>query len=147
MSTYEERVDRQEKMDRAVKRATAYLRSAEQRLYASQHVRGYISSWYYNLLEQALDTAAVIVRYLPADYFQDNDVPDYFGILGGASYKHNLSDDLLEKAKAVVAEIERRRERADVLRRIAALENVTGRTSEEAAAYRAKAAELRRGLD
>jgi hypothetical protein len=122
----------QEKIERDVKRALAYLHNCQTWLWHE----GLVSTrwrWfdYGRLLEQAIDTAATIVEHLPDSYFETDD--DY-----------NESDDWLAEALKLVAAIEARREADRKRRRIEALENVTGRTPEEAELYRAKADELRR---
>lgn len=108
-----------------------------------------VSSSYEELLHMMLDAAHDIVEALPDDCFETNPVEDVFGlraVLGDfLSGKYNPSDQSLEDAQKIVASLIRRRGQADVDRRIRALENVEGRTPEEAASYLQKAEELRRG--
>ncbi len=122
-----------DRIDRLVKTATTYARKAEAALdwaaYAKVSIP--VSPSYPTLLDALLDAAAAIVkRGIPDDYFDKTD-------------GYNLSDDMLERARKVVAAIEDRRVEASDEARIRALENVQGRTPEEAAAYLAKAAEMR----
>lgn len=135
------RVEAYEKRGRAVKLAVTYLRKAELWLYPHPGLPDDPAYW--TLLDQGIETATEIVRALPDSFFRDERVDDTFGMLGGGTHTLNLSDSVLEHAKKLVAEVERRRERGDALRRIGQLENTTGRTPEEAEAYRAKASELR----
>lgn len=106
-----------------------------------------VSTSYQDLLDLMLRAARDIIEVLPDSYFESSKVEDVLGlraILGEfLSDKFNASDTPLEDAEKIVAMIVARRGRADVLRRAELLENVDGRTPEEAEAYRAKAVELR----
>lgn len=131
-------VEAYEKRERALKFAITYLRKATMML----HPRDYwqrVSSAYWTLLDEALDTACEIVKELPDEFFVTEEVESVFGLPGG---KLNLSDGPLEKVEKLVALLERRRSEGKKQRRIALLSNVEGRTPEEAEAFRAKAAEL-----
>lgn len=154
MSDYSEQIWLRDKIDLTVKTATTYLRKAGGALYwttkdRTAQVRP-ISSWYWALLDQALDTAADIIEALPDDFFEDRPLGDPLGVnavLGlNANERYNTSDGPLERAQKVVAALEARREKTVALRLIHALENTTGRTEIEADAFRAKAAELREKL-
>lgn len=133
-----DRMKMYEKMDRIAKRATSYLRSASLWLPESKSM----PVQYWTLLDQAVDTAKDIVEHLPDDFFETREIPDLFGLTGG-TFKHNVSDASLEKAEALVAAIKARRSRGDRLELIRKLENTTGRTEQEAAMYRDRAAQLR----
>lgn len=151
----QERIFLSDKIDLAVKVATTYLRKSGNALYWTTKDRTTrirpISSWYWALLNQALDTANDIVKELPDDFFEDRPLGDPLGIndeLGlSSNERFNLSDEPLEKAEKVVAALQARRKRTVVLRKIHALENTDGRTEEEAKVYRAKADELRQTLE
>lgn len=147
-TTYRERMALREKVERSAKMATTYLRKAGGALHWSTDRP--ISVSYWTLLEQALQTALDIVEELPDDFFVSSEVEDYFGIGDALDLgAHNSSDEPLEAARKLLAAIEARRERGNVMRRIVAMENTTGRTEIEAAAFREKARELRKahGLD
>jgi hypothetical protein len=125
-------------IERSVKMATTYLRKAENGLYEISPP----STYYWTLLDQALETASSIILKLPDEFFEGTPSTDPLGLgLGGGRF--NLSDGPLEAAEKVVAALKARRERGDALRRIEALENTTGRTPEEAESYIATAAGLR----
>jgi hypothetical protein len=153
--TFYERQAIQDKVDRTVKRTTSYLKSAERFLHMGIGMPP--SVWYWDLAEQAIGTATEVVEALPDHYFQTEELQDYFGLMDEMKERlgddwdpgpntYNVSDDLLEKARALVAAIEKRREHEKILRRIRALENTTGRTPEEAEQYKAAAAKLREKL-
>lgn len=154
--TYSERLAAIERRDRSVKMATTYLKKARDGLYWLPWPP---SVWHQWLLDQALDTALEIVKYLPDDFFEWRTSTDFFGIreaieeaLGEHldtdwSDRFNSSDEALEAAEKLVAAIRARRERGKMLERIARLEAVSGRTDAEAAAHLAKAAELRRKME
>lgn len=151
-TTYAAQLALRDKVELAVKMATTYLRKASGALYWTTADRATkvrpIPSDYWALLDQALDTAADIIDALPEDFFEDRPLGDPLGIneeLGFSSDElFNMSDGPLERAEKVIAAIRARRERTVALRRILALERTDGRTEDEAAAYRAKAADLRR---
>lgn len=133
----------QEQIERSVKMAIAYLRRAESAIHWTE--RRPIDVAYWRLLEQALSTAAEIVKALPDSYFEDDVSDDFFGLgIGGTPF--NMSDGPVELADKVVALLKDRRVDVVLLRKIRALENTTGRTPEEAKLYLAKAAELRSQL-
>lgn len=138
-STYEERLRMTERVDRTVKMTTTYLRKAAWWARNGSETK-YVPPLYWMLLDECLDTALEIVRALPDDFFEERAGGAMFGIEFGA---HNLSDAPADKARALLDVIEKRRGAMGKLRRIRALEDTTGRTEEEAAMYRAKAAELR----
>jgi hypothetical protein len=126
------------RLDRRLKLARTYMRGADDLLYIDWH--GDIPPLYWDLLEHALILALDITEKLPDDFFASRDVDDFFGLGGG---RINLSDTPFERAEKLMAALQKRRRQAGKLRRIKLLENVTGRTPEEAEAFRAKAAELR----
>lgn len=141
MTTYEERTAMYDKAQRHAKRATAYLKNASVWLpfLSGQKMPPPVDYW--QLLDAALDTAADIVEALPDNFFVTEEATDWFGLGGGGKY--NQSDEPLDAARKLVAAIVARRERGETLDRIRRLENVTGRTPQEARAYMAKAEELR----
>lgn len=147
---------RYEKMERAVRMATAYVQSAERWLFSARHPHASdtempLSPSWWTLLSQMIDTATEIVEHLPDEFFESSPVGDWFGLttaLGGDPHHlHNSSDEPLEKARKLIAMFESRREREKVLHRIRRLENVDGREPEEANTFLAKASELRRRLE
>lgn len=140
-STYQERMTMTEKVDRTVKSATTYLRKASWWLLNRSETH-YVPWWYSALLDQCVATATDIVEALPEEFFETSPLTDHFG-LGGAPGSYNLSDDMLKEAQALVAAIEARRGRTDVLRKVGLLENPSGRTPEEAELFRSKAMQLR----
>lgn len=140
MSDYAQRMKVYEKVDRAVKLATTYVRKAEDALHWPEAPKPLLVG-YWSLLDQMLDAAVEIAERLPDDYFEESEGGNFFGLAVG---RHNMSDDLLERAQKVLAAVEARRAGAKDARRIAALENTEGRTPEEAELYRAKAKQLRR---
>lgn len=148
MSTYRERIERYERVDRTVKLAVTYLRKASVFLNPDE---AETPSSYWGLLDQSIETATDIVDALPNSFFESTVIGDPFGLVsamhGDPRSRHNLSDDPLEKARALVAALERRREREQVLRRIAQLENVEGRTPGEAEVFLARAARMRAELE
>lgn len=84
------------------------------------------------------------MKELPDEFFEDAESGNYFGINFD---KYNSSDEPLEATKKLLAALEERRSKLAVLRKIEALENTQGRSPEEAAMYRSKAAELRARLE
>lgn len=103
---------------------------------------------YWALLDQAIQTATDVVEALPADFFESTFTPDYFGMRAvfGELWSHDkssLSDQPYEAAQKLVAAFEERRKGAQRAALIARLEDTNGRTPEEAALYREKAAQLR----
>lgn len=151
-AVYQARRDRSEWISRSVKLATTYLRKAADAL-GCRDVEGTtlpVDVGYWTLLERAIDAATEIVEALGDEFFESSAVADYFGIASALGLdraeKFNSSDEPLEAARKLVAAIEQRRRRSDQIERILALENVEGRTAEEAAAFLAKAAELRARL-
>jgi hypothetical protein len=149
--TYAERVAAVERWERYVKRAVSYLGKARFAIdikIKNKSLLYFMRYDYEKLLDETLETAYEILEALPDDFFADDAVEDIFGLgaslgvnIGGMKY--NSSDDVCEAAQKIVTLLERRRGDAKKARRIALLENTDGRTTEEAAAYRAKAAELR----
>lgn len=157
MSDYQERMKTHDTIDRAVKMATTYLRKAEDFLYLgpphTPHAPKEPLTGYWSLLDQAISTATAIVEKLPDKFFLSEAVEDYFGLRAAMKEaglpiddKFNSSDGPLEEAEKLVAAIRARREHGKLMGTIMALENTTGRTDEEAAAFLAKAAELRERL-
>ena len=154
MSTsYYDRLKQRQKLERPVKLARTYIRQARDLL----HDKAWgdkgkpLPTLYWDLLGESLELAETIIEYLPDDFFVSGEVEDFFGLRAAmgdlALGKYNSSDDPLEAARKVVAAIEKRRERGDGLLLIMALENVNGRTPEEAEQFLKKAAELRRKLE
>jgi hypothetical protein len=144
MSNFYDEADRQAKVDRQIKLAITYLENAERLLHA--HPPAFtVPPWrYWTLLEHAIQTATTIVEALPEDFFETETIQS---ILDGQLLQHNLSDEPQRLAQRLIDAIERRRGREKILHRIRQLENVTGRTDEEAELFKAKAAELRAELD
>jgi hypothetical protein len=106
---------------------------------------------YKDMLDASLDLALAIIERLGDRFFIEEAIQDHFGIGKVLGFEddgddYNESDAPYEKAKKLVAAIEARRKRNDDLRRLRALENVTGREPEEAPQYLAYAAELRKRL-
>lgn len=135
-----ERASLYEKIDRSVRTATTYLRKASGLLDVARHHDLPISTNYWTLLDAALEAALEVAHALPDDFFEDVPAGDsMFGSLNA----FNISDGPMEMAEKVVAALQARRTTLAATRLIAKLENTTGRTPEEAAAYRAKATELR----
>lgn len=146
--TYQERAEVFEKAARHAKRAIAYLKNASVWLpFLAEHkMQAPVDYW--QLLDSALATAADIVEALPDDFFESEQATDWLGLgLDVNELKYNSSDPPLEAAMKVVAAIKERRARGEALDTIRRLENVTGRTPEEAASYLAKAAELKARLE
>jgi hypothetical protein len=139
--TSSDRIRAYEKRERAVKLATTYTRKAEWWIEPGLGPDGLPFDFAYStLLDAALVIAPKIVAAMPDDWF----VTEPAGVsVFGPHDAYNLSDDMLEAAESVVAAIRQRRDDVKTEERIRKLEVVTGRTSEEAAAFRAKAAELR----
>jgi tetratricopeptide (TPR) repeat protein len=146
-----------ERRDKYVRAATSYLRGARDRLrvydFSSPPPRERIDvpmgTAYWSLLDAAIETATEIVEELPDDFFESYEVQDYFGLAEtfGPLGKTSQADEPFEKAQKLLAAFEGRLKRGELLRRIQALETTNGRTDEEAEMYRAKAQELREGLD
>lgn len=128
-----------ETVDRTVKLAATYTRKAADALHwtdaPSPPVVGY-----WTLLETMLRAAVDIAGELPDAFYETTTERSF---LDGQPMKLNLSDEADERARELVALIERRRGETGVRKQIAALENVDGREPEEAELYRAKARELR----
>lgn len=132
-----------ERLDRNAKLARTYMRKAEDMMYAAEHVGAPVPTTYWDLLDQALDLAAALLESkaaLPESYFTEEQTEDLFGL--GVS-KINLSDSVVERVVKVQAALNERRSEGKLARRIAALENVEGRTPVEAEAFLAKARKLR----
>lgn len=125
-----------DRVARTVKFAATYLRKATDLGLQYRPV----SSDFWTLLDRALESSLDIVRALPDDFFAGYTATS---LLDGQPFKNNLSDGPLEAAERLVQAIKDRREREDVRRKIAALEDTTGRTPEEAASYEAAARSLR----
>jgi hypothetical protein len=133
-----------EKASRAAKLACTYMRKTRNLGYVSRHEGVPLPTWYWDVLEQALDTAEELTAMLPDEYFADSVSADYLGLGGGGMF--NLSDEPYERAKTVLASIEARRKHVKRKGKIALLANTSGRTPEEAAAFQRKAEELRSRL-
>lgn len=138
--------------ERRIKLATRHLKVAIGLLYSFEdtppprkRLDVPLSSSYWDLLTMLLDAAQSIIEELPDDFFMDAEVVDIFGLLSsiGGSAKHNSSDQPLEDAEKIVVTLNNRRNRGDLLRKALLLDNTTGRSPEEAAAYAAKAEDLR----
>lgn len=146
-ATFNERMARQDKFSRTIKTTKTYLKKAQAWLYNDPP--NMVEYW--DLLDATIQTATEIIERLPEDFFQSEEVVDYFGLRaaifpGGLLGKMNSSDAPLEAARALVTMIEKRRERGDAMEKIRRLEAVEGRTPEEAEVYLAKARELRERL-
>lgn len=135
------RAEAYEKRERAVKLAQTYLRKSEAWLYCDPPLPP--SSSYWDLLDTALGVAFEILRKLPDDYFETTPVENWLGLPSGLLPTVNLSDAPHERVEKIVKLLEERRTSAKRRRRIVLLEQVEGRSPEEAEAYLAKAAELR----
>ena len=150
MRRWQERTRLCDKIDRYVTTASSYLKGASRWLYAEDKDLD-ISPRYWDLLDQALVTATEIVEKLPDSFFEFEPLGDPFGMASrfgwDQSEKFSSSDRPLEEAEKLVAMLHKRRKRTGALRVIRALEAVEGRGPEEAAAYLAKAAELRAKLE
>jgi len=144
MKAAHERMALHDKIDRAVRMTVTYLRKSSNALWWTDHRP--IPPAYWSLLEQAIQTAIDIVEELPDDYFETTMMPDRFGLNDGADVAFNMSDEPVELTEKLVTALGERRKREKALRRIRQLEEVVGRSPEEAALYLAKAAEMRAKL-
>lgn len=140
--------DQWKRWGRAIKSARTYVKKAEDLLYAWQPEdledlpHGYLSALdYTELLDESLDLARAIIKKLPDDFFEETEFEAFFGLPGG---RVNPSDDVAERVEKLTTTLKERRVRGKAQRRIRLLENVEGRTPEEAAAYQEKADQLRR---
>lgn len=128
-----------DQVDRTVKLAVTYTRKAADALHwpgaPSPPLPGY-----WSLLETMLRAAVDIAEALPDKFYATTTER---GFLDGQPYKFNLSEESVERARELVALLERRLGQAGRARVIAALEDTTGRTPEEAELYRAGAARMR----
>lgn len=131
------------RIDRNVRTAETYVKKARNLLYTWEHVapKQPMAAAYWTLVEQLLDTAHEIVERLPSDWFETTTERSFFD---GSSFEFNHAEHTVGERLAKLNELyERRVKDARLDARIRALENTTGRTPEEAAAYQAKADELR----
>lgn len=126
-----------EARSRAVKTTRTYLHKSEAMLHADLP----LDPAYWDLLDSALDVAFEILKALPDTFFQTEVAEPFFGILPGGPI--NLSDTPNDRAVEIVKLLEERRIASIRARRIALLEQVDGRTPEEAELYLAKATQLR----
>lgn len=150
-STREDRRVVYEARERAIRLARKHLRVARdllwntragarsERLVLAADVP--LSPSYEQLLGDLLDVAlAVVEDGLPDRYFETIPAHDSrFGHVDAYCY----ADEAIENAAKIVAALKHRRSSGLQAERIAKLENVEGRSPEEAALYLAKAAQLR----
>lgn len=129
-----------EEIERKIKTTITYLKGSEAFLERQKPV----PYQYRDLLEVAIETATEIVEALPEDFFEMVPAGNFLGFSIDA---HTPSDEVFEKAQKLLNTFIERRKRGVVLATIAKLEDTTGRLPEEAAAYKAKAAELRKSLE
>jgi hypothetical protein len=137
--TTAERIAYFDKRQRAVKLARTYTSKAGAMVHADDVP---FDPWYQDLLVDLLDCAEDILTAVGDDYFETQTAEDYFN-LGTGPVSYRLSDDAQERVEKLVELLRQRRDDAKRKRRIELLENVEGRTPEEAQAHLAKAAELR----
>lgn len=130
-----------DRMVRRVRTARTYLSSASAYIYT--HGTAPVMDDAEWLLRTSLEAAEVIIEKLPDDWFEEFEVEDVLG-LGVGGQRGNLSDEYVEAVNKLSALLVQRRAAGQRKRRIRALENVEGRTPEEAALYQAKAEQLRR---
>jgi hypothetical protein len=142
VSDYEDRLRMADRVDRTAKMATTYLKKASFWMHYRKETK-YVPPLYWYLLDQAIETATDIIEALPDHFFEEQQGGGNFLGFDIEPHKFSLSDAPLEATEKLLAAIQARRKRMKGMRRIEALENTTGRTPEEAEAYRAKAAELR----
>jgi hypothetical protein len=117
-------------LGRTLQLATTYLRKARD-LYGEWPPGPARTDAYGSLLSELVYAANQIAAMLPDDFFLEDE--DGF----------NWSADVKDEAMALLVTLDARRKPGEVQRRIENLENVDGRTPEEAALFRAKATELR----
>jgi hypothetical protein len=135
MGSAREALRQRERAERSAKLASTYLGKTTAYLQGGTEI---FESYMERLLGEALDAALVLVEALPDEPFVD------YGVENGVK-QWNLHESWHENAERLVAAIARRCENVGAEALIAKLENVEGRTPEEAKAFLAKAAELRKG--
>lgn len=141
--THRELNEFREKLTRLVRTTRTYVRKSEDYLYGWRNAAPdyALPTEYWTLVEQLLDTAHAIVKYLPDDLFQTTTERSF---LDGSPFEFNHAEfavgERLAKLTKLYDERAKSARRSDRIRK---LENTTGRTPEEAEAYRLKAAELR----
>lgn len=134
-----------ESADRTIKLAITYLKKSYWGLRMFQDEQPMPGYW--SLLDQCILSANDIVEALPDEFFERRPIEDALGLMATMGYStaggHNMSDDSLEAAQKLLDAIQERRKVASRAERIRKLEATAGRTPQEAAAYAAKAQELR----
>lgn len=146
MSDYHERMRAYERRQRAVKMADTYLKKAVDLHHAMLHTMADLGPdhWLDQLLETALIVATDIIELLPDHYFSESQLENVLGLeLSLADSKYNLSDTADELVEKLTKALATRRDGVKTNELIAKLENIEGRTPEEAELFKAKAAELR----
>lgn len=133
MANARERLEQREKAERSAKLASTYLRKTTAYLRAGAEI---FDVYEERLFSDVLDAALALVEALPDDPFID------YGVENGVP-QWNQYQSWRDEIEGLAAALERRCSSIGRDTLIAKLENVEGRTPEEAAAFRAKAAELR----
>lgn len=137
------RMDAYEQRARAVKLGRTYLAKAVDMHRAMRDFDQ--DPWFETLLEDVLAAALDILTMLPDEFFAEQRVQNFLGLRADLiDNTYNASDAAQEYVEGIVAKLAERRGVAKRQKRIEMLENVAGRTPEEAEAYLAKAKEMRR---